>query len=79
MNKNELEWGGSVAFGWFCVLIHDYPEPEGIVWFTNTPKPGERFTLPSSGYTQEWVVKQVYDEEMKFTAVRSEDYHENRP
>lgn len=54
--------------GWFCMLMHDYPEAEGIVWFTGAPKNGQRFKLPSSKYTEEWEVRSVNEYEMSFTA-----------
>jgi hypothetical protein len=60
-----------MLFGWFCTLLHDFPEDEGIVWFNDTPFPGLRFKLPSSNYTEEWVVKNVDKENMSFTAISS--------
>ena len=57
-------------FGWHCVLLHDYPEPEGVVWFTEKPSVGQRFMLPSSGYKDEWEVKSVRDDDMSFTAIQ---------
>lgn len=56
--------------GWFCTLLHDFPEPEGVVWFSEIPKQGQRFMLPSSDFTDEWEVKAVCPEELTFTAVK---------
>lgn len=54
--------------GWFCTCIHDWPEPEGTVLFTSAPKQGQKFLLPSSGFTEEWVVNSVDPDQMSFTA-----------
>ena len=63
----------TALFGWFCTLLHDFPEPEGIVWFTGRPRPGQRFKLPSSKFTDEWEVQSVNDHNMSFTAVEPND------
>lgn len=66
--KNTSDSG--VRFGWWCVLLHDFPEQEGTVWFSGKPEKGQRFLLPSSGYTQEWEVNSVNEVEMSFTAIK---------
>ena len=63
----------TALFGGFCTLLHDFPEPEGIVWFTGRPRPGQRFKLPSSKFTDEWEVQSVNDHYMSFTAVEPND------
>ena len=63
------------AFGWHCTLLHDYPEPEGLVFFQSydEPIPGQRFLLPSSGCKEEWQVKTVDRLNMSFTAIKPEE------
>lgn len=64
-------------FGWFCMLMHDYPEAEGVVWFNGRPQPGQRFMLPSSKYTEEWEVRSVNDHDMSFTAIQTTRQNHN--
>lgn len=70
MNTTTENIEPSAMFGWFCTLIHDYPEHEGTVWFTGRPEPGQRFMLPSSKFTEEWEVRSVNDHDMSITAVK---------
>lgn len=69
-NSDAPTVGSSALFGWFCTLIHDFPEPEGTVWFTGRPKPGQRFMLPSSKFTEEWEVLSVNANDMSITAIK---------
>ena len=56
--------------GWQCILLHDYPEEEGIVWFERKPKIEQTFLLPSSEYKEVWKVHSVNEDQLSFTAIK---------
>ena len=45
-------FAGVAAFGWFVTRVHDYPEPEGIVWLplNRLPRRGDKLKMPSDGH-----------------------------
>ena len=60
----------TVKQGWYVTCMHDYPEPEGMIYLPkdNPPKIGDKLKMPSDN--SEWIVNGVNEFDGTLTVIQ---------